>query len=123
MKRFFNTAGPCNPEKHYTVDSLKRISGVMDLIEKEQYFMLHAPRQTGKTTYLLALEKELNKTKEYVAITFSIESVGYRGIEVDEGFKTIISSIIRKAEISLDKKIILTVLKGFMIKKKCYWNI
>ncbi len=61
MPRFFNTAGPCRPEIHYTVDSLPRISGVKKLIEGQHYFILHAPRQTGKTTYLYALMKELNQ--------------------------------------------------------------
>ncbi|MEI6416055.1 MAG: ATP-binding protein, partial [Pseudomonadota bacterium] len=53
--RFFNTAGPCRPEWHYTVESLHRLPEVRSLIEERHYFVIHAPRQTGKTTYLYAL--------------------------------------------------------------------
>ena len=55
MPRFFNTAGPCNPNWHYTVDPLPRLSGIRELIDGQHYFVIHAPRQTGKTTYLYAL--------------------------------------------------------------------
>ena len=51
MSKFFNTTGLCFPEKHYMVDPLKRITEIEDLINREHYFTLHAPRQTGKTTF------------------------------------------------------------------------
>jgi hypothetical protein len=50
--RFFNTAGPCNPDWHYTVNPLPRLPGVRGLIDGRHYFIIHAPRQTGKTTFL-----------------------------------------------------------------------
>ncbi|MBI4607312.1 MAG: ATP-binding protein, partial [Planctomycetes bacterium] len=57
MSRFFNTEGPTYPAKHYCLPPLTRINlpTIRDLIDKEKYFVLHAPRQTGKTTCLLAL--------------------------------------------------------------------
>lgn len=39
----------------------------MELIAQQRYFVLHAPRQTGKTTYLLAARNDLNASSEYVA--------------------------------------------------------
>jgi len=56
---FFNTAGPMNCKKHYCLPPLNRLdlSEVEQLIEDEKYFILHAPRQTGKTSCLLALAK------------------------------------------------------------------
>ena len=74
MARFFNTAGPCKPEIHYTVDSLPRLPDVRGLIEEGHYFILHAPRQTGKTTYLYALMNQLNKEGKYTALTVNIQA-------------------------------------------------
>ena len=72
MPKFFNTAGLCFPGKHYMVDPVPRLKDVEELIEKELYFTLHAPRQTGKTTYLHALARKLNGEKK----ASSKESVG-----------------------------------------------
>ena len=60
--RFFNTAGPMVPESHYFVPPLDRLDldHVLALIRRSQYFSLHAPRQTGKTSALLALQDLLN---------------------------------------------------------------
>ncbi len=59
MSRFFNTEGPCRPERHYMLPPEARAGGIRRLVEQERYFILHAPRQTGKTTTLLALLDEL----------------------------------------------------------------
>jgi len=54
--RFFNTEGPVRSDKHYCLPPLERwdLPEILSLIEQEKYFLLHAPRQTGKTTCLLA---------------------------------------------------------------------
>lgn len=56
-ERFFNTAGPMECSRDYCLDPLQRIelAEIEALIEQHRYFVLHAPRQTGKTTTLLAL--------------------------------------------------------------------
>ncbi len=62
MKRFFNTTGLCNPERHYMVNPFRDMyDDVLRLIEAEQYFIIHAPRQTGKTSFLHALAHLLNR--------------------------------------------------------------
>ena len=58
--RFFNTAGPCVPGDHYMIDKSERFTNVNQLIDDKRYFILHAPRQTGKTTAMLQLMDELN---------------------------------------------------------------
>jgi len=65
--RFFNTAGPVNCKDHYCLEPLDRfdLSEISSLIEQKKYFVLHAPRQTGKTTCLLALMKHLNAIGKY----------------------------------------------------------
>ena len=60
--RTFNTAGPVRADRHYQIAPLSRIDldEVLGLIREERYFVLHAPRQTGKTSALLALRDLLN---------------------------------------------------------------
>ena len=60
--RDFNVAGPMDPEVHYTIPPLSRVPlrRFEDLVERREYFVLHAPRQTGKTSVLFALEEHLN---------------------------------------------------------------
>jgi type II secretory pathway predicted ATPase ExeA len=73
MPRHFNTAGPCRPEIHYMVPVAGRLPEVMPLIEQQAYFVLHAPRQSGKTTAMLALARELTGGGRFVAVLLSLE--------------------------------------------------
>ncbi len=45
--RFFTTAGPVKPEKHYCIPPLERLNlaEVLALVRDEKYFVLYAPRQ------------------------------------------------------------------------------
>jgi len=54
MPRRFNTAGPNQPDIHYTLDPEPRLPGLRALIDQREYFVLHAPRQSGKTTRFIA---------------------------------------------------------------------
>ena len=60
--RRFNVAGPVRPSKHYSIPPLSRVpmDRIDELVEIEEYFVLHAPRQTGKTSVLRALRDHLN---------------------------------------------------------------
>jgi hypothetical protein len=73
VPRFFNTAGPNDPADHYTLPVLARLPDVRRLIDQKRYFVLHAPRQVGKTTSLLTLGRELTAEGSYVAIMVSME--------------------------------------------------
>jgi len=48
MTRWFNIAGPCKDDIHYILSPTVRLPDLEELIEQESYFVLHAPRQTGK---------------------------------------------------------------------------
>jgi len=61
MEKFFNTAGVCVPEEHYMVSMTPRFESLKKRIDNKRYFILHAPRQTGKTTLMLQLMEELNQ--------------------------------------------------------------
>ena len=64
--RKFNTTGPVKGQNHYCIPPLTRIDldYVLRLISDEKYFFLHAPRQTGKTSVLKALQDHLNSGAE-----------------------------------------------------------
>jgi hypothetical protein len=64
--RFFNTTGPCNPDRHYMLPPEERLVGAQlhRYIEDELYWVLHAPRQTGKTTFLQSWMREINAAAE-----------------------------------------------------------
>jgi len=75
MKKTFNIAGPCHPAEHYMLPTDQRCTGLMELIEQKQYFVIHAARQTGKTTLLLELAKQLNEAGHYYALYCSLETI------------------------------------------------
>ena len=75
MEKFFNVAGPCHPAKHYMLPATERLPDVMRLIRQEQYFAIHAARQSGKTTLLQGLVRDINASGERVALYFTVESV------------------------------------------------
>ncbi len=74
MARHFNTAGPCLADKHYMLPPVERLAQVLDLIDAEKFFVIHAPRQTGKTTLLRNLSRELTSEGRYAAMTVSLET-------------------------------------------------
>ena len=76
VPKFFNTAGPIQPDIHYNVEPLSRmdLEEVEQLIYQRKYFVLHAPRQTGKTSCLLALRDYLNARGEFIAVYANVEA-------------------------------------------------
>src|SRR6056297_3312915 len=95
MEKFFNTAGPVRAENNYMIDPLKRINKdeIMTLIDKWRYFILHAPRQTGKTSSLLALQDYINKEGRYQCIYMNVEAAQAARSDVFEGIRAIIIEI------------------------------
>ena len=74
MPREFNTEGHCLTDRHYMLPATRRLSQVRDLIKGAKFFVIHAPRQTGKTTLLRNLSRELTEEGTYAAVTISLES-------------------------------------------------
>ena len=67
MEKYFNTAGPCFPAKHYMLPALDRLPEIRRLVSMERYFVIHAPRQTGKKTARKAPAREINEKRDMVA--------------------------------------------------------
>jgi len=93
--RFFNTAGPVDCKEHYCLPPLERldIEGVLSLIEQKKYFVLHAPRQTGKTTCLLALMDRLNGEGKYRCLYCNVEVGQSAREDVAEAMRAILNEV------------------------------
>ncbi len=97
--RFFNTAGPVQCDRHYCLPPLERfnLSDILSLIEQQKYFVLHAPRQTGKTSALLALMEYLNQRDEYTCLYFNVEVGQYAREDVRQGLESILNELTGRA--------------------------
>ncbi len=72
--RFFNVTGSCDPARHYMIPAERRLPGVQELVDKGAYFVVHAPRQMGKTTAMKALSLRLTSEGHYAALRFSCQN-------------------------------------------------
>jgi hypothetical protein len=103
-ERFFNNAGPVRCAEHYCVDPLHRIdlAEIEALIQQQRYFILHAPRQTGKTSTLLALMHYLNGMGQYRCVYTNVE-VGQAAREgVGRAMRAVLAELGSRARTHLD---------------------
>ncbi len=114
--RFFNTAGPIKPEKHYCIPPLERldIDDVLALIRDEKYFVLHAPRQTGKTSALLALRDLLNAEGTYRCVYVNVEGGQAMLEDVEQVMRTILSGLASRARLTLGDEFLGKVWPGIL---------
>ena len=114
--RFFNTAGPIIPAKHYCLPPLSRfdLDEVLSLIGQWKYFVLHAPRQTGKTSCLLALMNYLNESGQYRALYANVESGQSSREDVRMAMQSILSEIGQRARLSLQDPLPLSQVSNVM---------
>ncbi|MBR6283516.1 MAG: ATP-binding protein, partial [Muribaculaceae bacterium] len=103
MERFFNTAGPNIPQDSYTLDPLSRfdLGEMLTLIRQKRYFVLHAPRQTGKTSCLLALRDYLNAHDDYIAVYANVEGGQAARNDVESVIRSTIAIIARRTDLVL----------------------
>ncbi|MCK5679396.1 AAA-like domain-containing protein [bacterium] len=106
MEKFFNTAGPIKPELHYCISSFDRIDWpeIQHLIAGQKYFLLHAPRQTGKTTALLEMMEALNTADKYHVLYANIEGAQVARNDVEAGIATVCSVLTRAARLYLKEE-------------------
>ncbi|MFH1466035.1 MAG: ATP-binding protein [Pseudomonadota bacterium] len=93
--RHFNTAGPCVAALHYRLPALERLPGIEDLVEQGHYFVLHAPRQTGKTTALRELAVRLAATGRFAAVYASCEAGQAVGEDYEAAQRAVLASLQR----------------------------
>jgi hypothetical protein len=52
VPRFFNAAGPCDPDDHYMLPSERRVPRVRQLVEQKLYFVIHSRAPDGQDDHL-----------------------------------------------------------------------
>ena len=99
--RSFSTAGPVKPDRHYCIPPLSRIDldEVLGLVRDEKYFVLHAPRQTGKTSALLALAKMLNQ-QGYHCVYATVETARTARDDVQRAVRTVLGMLAEAADMT-----------------------
>lgn len=114
MKKYFNNAGPSVAGQHYMIDPLVRIDidEIEVLIRQQRYFVLHAPRQTGKTTALLALMAHLNAKDDCRAVYANIEGAQAVRHDMPAGVAAMCSAISRSTALYLQDDWMETWLTG-----------
>ncbi len=73
--RYFNTSGPCDPDKHYTVMRESLLATGRMMVEQGRYFTIFAPRQSGKTTYFQLLLRQLAAGQTCTPLWISFENL------------------------------------------------
>jgi hypothetical protein len=91
--RFFNTAGPCEPERHYMLPPERRLPELRGLIDRQLYFVIHAPRQSGKTTLVQSLARSLTAGGSFTALLASCEAGQAVGGDVEAGIAAVLDAI------------------------------
>lgn len=95
--RSFNTIGPVDAEHHYCVPPLERfdLEYVLKLIHDGDYFFLHAPHETGKTSTLAALANLLNSgtVGNYRCLHADIEAAGACGEDIAQSMSAILQTL------------------------------
>ena len=99
--RRFNTEGPVRPDDHYAIPPLDRVDveELLDLIRTERYFVLHAPRQTGKTSALIALRDLLNSGEvgNFRCVHINVEVAQVARDDTASGIRAILSMMAARA--------------------------
>ena len=97
--RYFNTSGPVVPGEHYHIPPLARmdLAELRQLIAWKRYFVLHAPRQTGKTSALLALRDLLNAEGGYRCVYVNVEAGQAMREDVRATTEVILGQLARQA--------------------------
>ena len=99
--RFFNTEGPVRPDDHYAIRPLDRVDvdELLALIRAKRYFVLHAPRQTGKTSALIALRDLLNSGEvgDFRCVNVNVEVGQVARDDVARGIRAVLSNLAESA--------------------------
>ena len=88
------------PQRHYCIPPLGRIDleAVLELVEDRRYLVLHAPRQTGKTSTIKALADRLNAAGECRCVYVNFEPGQSARQDVAAGMQTILAALADEAD-------------------------
>ena len=118
--RFFNTTGPVVPADHYCIPPLERLDldDIRELVRDKRYFVLHAPRQTGKTSALLALRDVLNSGVwgDYRCVYVNVEGGQAMRDNLEEAMRVILDELASWARSTLHDEFVDEVWPGVLAK-------
>ena len=101
--------GPCAsstpkgraPDDHYAIPPLDRmdVDELLALVRAKRYFVLHAPRQTGKTSALIALRDLLNSGEvgSFRCVNVNVEPAQVARDDVARGIRAVLSGLAMNA--------------------------
>ncbi len=101
IPKYFNTTGPCEEHQHYMVPPLPRVPEAKGIVEHGGYFVLHAPRQSGKTKFLRAFAKQLTSEGRYAALYVSCEAAQAAGDDTVAAQEIIVRRLVHEANMQL----------------------
>ncbi len=101
IPKYFNTTGPCEEHQHYMVPPLPRVPEAPGIVAMGGYFVLHAPRQSGKTTFLRTFARSLSAGEDYAAVYMSCEAAEAAGDDTVAAQETIVRRLVQEAETQL----------------------
>ncbi len=116
--RFFNTAGEVLAARHYCIPPLQRVDldEILTLVDQQHYFILHAPRQTGKTSVLAALADHLNATGRFRCVYVNVEPAQSARQDVGAGMRTILGAIADGAAMTTGEDLVEEIWPGVLTK-------
>lgn len=99
--KFFNTTGPINPDDHYFVEHRLDDTEIRGLIDQKKYFVIHAPRQSGKTTAIKDLVRRLNEEGKYTVLYINTESAHVAVNNTERAVKELLKQVREQIEETL----------------------
>ena len=114
--RFFNTTGPVVAADHYRIAPLDRfdLAEVRRRLAEKRYFVLHAPRQTGKTSALLALRDLLNAEDDYRCVYVNVEAAQAAREDAEQAVRTVLGGLSYRARQTLGDDHLQSVWPGIL---------
>ena len=108
----FSISGPVVPDEHYCIPPLARVDLALwcKLVRGKKYFVVHAPRQTGKTSALLAFRDHLNAGAagvEYRCVYANVEGAQAAREDVASVMQTILGRLASEARETLGDRFLL----------------
>ena len=117
--RFFNTTGPIKPDRHYHIPPLDRLEldEIRRLVAEERYFVLHAPRQSGKTSALLAIQDLLNGEGRYRCVYVNVEGGQAAREDATRVVRTVLSELASRAAQAVGDDSLEAIWPGVLAKR------
>jgi AAA domain-containing protein len=109
--KYFNTVGVTDPKRHYFLQHRLNWGQLKEFIEKQYYFILHAPRQSGKTTAIIEFVRKLNQEGNYTALYVSTEGAHVAVNNVVQANRALAQDLLDQIERTFPENPIITSLR------------